>query len=355
MRMSILARLAASSVVMVGSLVGVAGPVHAASSDPIVGEWELAGSGSVSVASAGGGSYVGTVVRDFAPNGSCVHSAGERMWTMSGSNSPSGPFVYSGKHSGYKSTTTCEPLSMDAVWTLEDPGTGTLKLTMRLDSGAPVFTRPGSLAPSAPGAPVVMRAAADSVRLSWPAAASALPVLRYLVEQSRDGGGWAPCGTTSTADPLLTCGGLASGSTYAFRVAAVNAIRQGPFSAASAPIALADQGSPSATPSPGGQQATTWAVTLEFTTATSAKAGTRLPWVVTVQPGAQAAGRAVLIQYRVKKNQWVTMATRTIQADGTATGTVVSKRAGRWAFRAVVKSGAGLQAGSSDWRFAGWS
>ena len=95
-----------------------------------------------------------------------------------------------------------------------------------------------------PGAPEIGAplAGKEQVTVTWtaPSADGGTPVTSYVVEESTDGGAtWMPSGSASGADTSLAVTGLTVGATYVFRVAAVNKIGTGGYSAASAPVTVA--------------------------------------------------------------------------------------------------------------------
>ena len=74
------------------------------------------------------------------------------------------------------------------------------------------------------------------VRLAWlvPADAGGLPITDYVIESSTDGGArWKTVADGASAAPAATISGLANGTVYAFRIAAVNAAGRGAFTPAS--------------------------------------------------------------------------------------------------------------------------
>jgi predicted phage tail protein len=86
-----------------------------------------------------------------------------------------------------------------------------------------------------PGVPTLVLAVAGNmeVSLNWtaPADNGGSSVYAYLIERSKDGGAWTFA--TATSDPSATIGALFNGSSYRFRVAAMNSAGTGSFSAAS--------------------------------------------------------------------------------------------------------------------------
>ena len=98
---------------------------------------------------------------------------------------------------------------------------------------------------SVPGAPTGVRAIATSsteATLSWtaPSSTGGSPITSYRVEESRDGGAWRSLGDTATADTSVDVLDLTPGSSYQFRVAAVNSSGASAWSQSSAPITMTD-------------------------------------------------------------------------------------------------------------------
>ena len=101
------------------------------------------------------------------------------------------------------------------------------------------------LAPSAtvPGVPTGLTAAATSTTtatITWtaPADDGGSPITGYVVEESVDGGAWRGLGTTGDAETYANVVDLVPGSTYQFRVAAVNSSGTGAMSQPSAPLVM---------------------------------------------------------------------------------------------------------------------
>lgn len=119
-----------------------------------------------------------------------------------------------------------------------------------------VYTRLGTYLPwlaergigssaSVPGAPTGVRAAATSsteATISWtaPSNTGGSAVTNYLVQESRDGAAWRELGETPDADTSVGVEFLVVGSTYQFRVAAVNSSGVSAWSQPSAPITMSD-------------------------------------------------------------------------------------------------------------------
>ena len=98
---------------------------------------------------------------------------------------------------------------------------------------------------STPGSPTGVRAIATSsteATVSWtaPSNTGGSAITGYLVEESRDGGAWQELGATRNADTSTGVEDLAPGSTYQFRVSAINSAGTGAASQPSAPIVMTD-------------------------------------------------------------------------------------------------------------------
>lgn len=97
-----------------------------------------------------------------------------------------------------------------------------------------------------PGAPTDMVAAAASTTratLRWtaPGDDGGSAVTAYRLEESVEGGAWNALGDTGDARTTIDVIDLTPGVTYQFRVAALNAVGVGSFSAASAPLTMPTQ------------------------------------------------------------------------------------------------------------------
>ena len=98
---------------------------------------------------------------------------------------------------------------------------------------------------STPGSPTGVRAIATSsteATVSWtaPSNTGGSAITGYLVEESRDGGAWQELGATRSADTSTGVEDLTPGSTYQFRVSAINSAGTGAASQPSAPIVMTD-------------------------------------------------------------------------------------------------------------------
>ena len=89
--------------------------------------------------------------------------------------------------------------------------------------------------PLAPRALQATPASPTSIALSWQAAPSGgAPITNYTVQRSTDmGRTWSQVSTPASSSVSVTVTGLTSGTSYMFRVAAVNSIGTGPYSYAS--------------------------------------------------------------------------------------------------------------------------
>ena len=77
------------------------------------------------------------------------------------------------------------------------------------------------------------------VRLTWkaPASTGGVAITDYTVERSTDGGKtWTPVADAVSTAPAAVVGGLVNGTRYVFRVAAMNEVGTGPFTAKSAAV-----------------------------------------------------------------------------------------------------------------------
>jgi trypsin len=94
-----------------------------------------------------------------------------------------------------------------------------------------------------PGAPTGVRAVADSTTtatITWtaPSDKGGSAITGYVVEESVDGGAWRGLGNTGDAETYANVLDLVPGSSYQFRVAAVNASGTGAMSLPSAPLVM---------------------------------------------------------------------------------------------------------------------
>lgn len=101
----------------------------------------------------------------------------------------------------------------------------------------PVFVDPRwqYLLPEAPTAVTAVAGNAQAV-VSWTAPASIADITDYYVQFQPSGGGWSTFSDGVSASTSATVTGLNNGTSYAFRVAAVSGIGQGPWSAASGAV-----------------------------------------------------------------------------------------------------------------------
>ena len=115
-----------------------------------------------------------------------------------------------------------------------------------LGTGLPSWYSDEVIPATVPGAPVIgpVTAGIRRVTVSWsaPVSSGGSPVTGYVVTPYVDGDAQEPATFDSTAT-TQTVGGLADGTTYAFTVAAINAVGAGPESAPSREVTTA--GSPS--------------------------------------------------------------------------------------------------------------
>lgn len=95
-----------------------------------------------------------------------------------------------------------------------------------------------------PSAPTSVTATAGNAQatVSWTApAASVLPITDYAVQFQQGSGAWQPFTDSVSTSTSATVTGLQNSVAHQFRVAAVNAIGQGPWSAASASVTPASE------------------------------------------------------------------------------------------------------------------
>jgi titin len=168
-------------------------------------------------------------------------------------------------------------------------------------ASATITATPSAVVP-VPDAPTGLTATPGStqVALSWtaPAATGGAAISDYLVEFSVDGGSsWSTFADATSAVTSATVTGLANGTAYTFRVAAVNAAGQGAFSATVSATPRTVPGAPSGlAASPGSTQVA-------------------LSWTAPVSDGGSAASDYV-VQYSADGgSSWSTF------ADGVSTAT----------------------------------
>ena len=151
--------------------------------------------------------------------------------------------------------------------TFTAPGSAaTATITAKL-GGTNVSSSPAAITvASAPGAPISLAATsnADSqVPLAWnaPASNGGSAITNYLVEYSANGGGtWSTFAHSASTATSITVTGLTNGTTYTFRVSAINAIGTSTASSTATATPVGAPGAPtnlSATPA-SGQAALTW-------------------------------------------------------------------------------------------------
>jgi serine protease len=163
--------------------------------------------------------------------------------------------------------------SDDSTWITDDTVTGTSATITGLVTGTPYkvrvravnalgtgawITSSSPVAPRAPAVPSAPRtpgttAGNGSVAVAWspPADDGGRPVTGYAVETSTDDSTWTSRGTV--AGTSTTIAALTNGQTYVVRVAAVNAIGQGPWvTTAGTPVAPPPPPPPPAPPADSG-------------------------------------------------------------------------------------------------------
>ena len=169
---------------------------------------------------------------------------------------------------------------------------------IRLTPG--VYTRLGTFLPwlaergvkpvvdaSVPGAPTGVKAVATSdttATLTWtaPSNTGGSPITSYVVEESADGGAWRSLGDTGDADTSVGVEYLTPGSTYQFRVSAVNSAGAGSASQPSAPIVM------------GGDEVTTPGAVSGFTKGKFTKKGRTYRVLVRWDPPVDDGGAEIL-------------------------------------------------------------
>jgi trypsin len=94
--------------------------------------------------------------------------------------------------------------------------------------------------PGAPTGVTVSRVSNTEVDLNWtaPSDDGGATITAYEIELNRDGEGWVSLGPTDTAAASIGIYDMTEGSTYQFRVAAINDVGMSAFSQPSAPITM---------------------------------------------------------------------------------------------------------------------
>ena len=92
--------------------------------------------------------------------------------------------------------------------------------------------------PGAPGQPRDMGSTSDSISIEWgrPRQDGGSPIIGYVIEKRKVGGGWSKACHSTVSDITYRVIGLEENCEYEFKVAAVNAAGQGPWSMPSDPI-----------------------------------------------------------------------------------------------------------------------
>ncbi|WP_244930299.1 fibronectin type III domain-containing protein [Nocardioides sp. W7] len=184
------------------------------------------------------------------------------------------------------------------------------------------------VAPSAPSAPLGLTAGGGVGRasLTWraPAEDGGAPLTGYVVQQAGGDGPWTTVGTVTS--PQLAVTGLAAGTSYRFRVAAVNSAGTGAWSAEARVVPVSPVTRPSA---PRGLRA-------DVARGPRGRGVVRLSWRVPAATGGARVSDYV-VQRRVG-NRWRTV------ADGRGArvaATVTKVPAGRTSFRVAAVNAAG--------------
>ena len=100
--------------------------------------------------------------------------------------------------------------------------------------------------PSAPGAPRDLTSSSDSITLQWtrPRTDGGSPIIGYILEKATESGQWSKACHSTISDLTYRVLGLDEGCSYKFRVAAINAAGQGPWSSPSEMIHCAPAKTP---------------------------------------------------------------------------------------------------------------
>ena len=162
-----------------------------------------------------------------------------------------------------------------------------------------------------PGAPTGLTATRGNaqVTLSWtaPASTGGLPVSGYLIYEGTSPGGetGTPVNGSAVTGTGYTAVGLTNGTTYYFRVIAVNAAGQGPLSAETPAtlLRIMPTSPPPSTPTSG---TTTPSVTPRTSPATTAQKVSAPKWLITLLTAAAAivvAGALALIRRRFRSRR----------------------------------------------------
>ncbi len=154
--------------------------------------------------------------------------------------------------------------------------------------------------PAAPGTLTASVAPATAVgpgevQLTWttPADAGGLTIVDYVIEWSVDGTTWTTIDDGVSLSTGFTVGGLTNGTTYSFRVSAVNALGTG----ASSDVVEATPAGPSAAPT---------GLTAAVAPATGVGSGqVKLTWIAPSANG--SAIRDYLIQWSIDGTTWTTV------------------------------------------------
>ena len=89
--------------------------------------------------------------------------------------------------------------------------------------------------PGAPGTPRDMSSSSDSITLQWtrPRSDGGSPIIGYILEKATETGSWTKACHSTISDLMYRVIGLEEDRKYKFKVAAINAAGQGPFSSPS--------------------------------------------------------------------------------------------------------------------------
>lgn len=187
---------------------------------------------------------------------------------------------------------------------------------------------------SAPAAPTNLQASPldASVALSWsaPAATNGSPISDYLVQFSTDGSNWTTFTHTASTSSSIAVTGLTNGTSYSFKVAAVNQAGAGAFStpATATPRGLSD--------APGNVQATVSGMLVA------------LAWAAPLSDGG-AAVTDYTIQYSPNNGtSWVTLNDGLSTALSASTSSLTAGTSYVFQVAAVTAAGRGPWSSSSN-------
>lgn len=129
-----------------------------------------------------------------------------------------------------------------AVTGLADGTSYTCRVTAQnaVGSGTPSSASAASTTPTTPGTPTIGTPTAGSSQatVNWtaPASSGGTPITGYIIECRAGSGSWSQCGTAGGSATSATITSLTPGTSYTFRVTAVNAVGNGTASGVSAAV-----------------------------------------------------------------------------------------------------------------------